>query len=63
MDQTLTVRNVDDGTKLRSLASPTNIIPVAALSADGKRAMASSCDGRLKIWDVDTGKELRAFSP
>jgi WD40 repeat protein len=32
-----------------------------ALSADGKRALSGSDDGTVKLWDVDSGKELKTF--
>jgi WD40 repeat protein len=36
-------------------------IRCTALSADGRRALSSSFDGEVRVWDVATGKELRAL--
>jgi WD40 repeat protein len=33
-----------------------------ALSADGKRALTGSGDHTLRLWDVESGKELRTFA-
>ena len=32
-----------------------------ALSADGRRAVSASDDKTLKVWDVETGRELRTL--
>ena len=32
-----------------------------ALSADGRRAVSASWDKTLKVWDVETGRELRTL--
>ena len=32
-----------------------------ALSADGRRAVSASGDKTLKVWDVETGRELRTL--
>jgi WD40 repeat protein len=33
-----------------------------ALSADGRRAVSASSDNTLKIWDVDSGMEVRTLA-
>ena len=32
-----------------------------ALSGDGRRAVSASWDQTLKVWDVETGRELRTL--
>jgi WD40 repeat protein len=33
-----------------------------ALSPDGQQAVSASWDGTLKVWDLETGCELRSFA-
>ncbi|KJU87018.1 repeat-containing protein, partial [Candidatus Magnetobacterium bavaricum] len=33
-----------------------------AVSPDGKYVFSGDRDGTLKLWDIDTGREIRAFS-
>ena len=33
-----------------------------ALSADGRRAVSASYDNTLKVWDLETGEELRTLA-
>ena len=32
-----------------------------AVSADGRRAVSASADNTLKVWDVESGRELRTL--
>jgi WD40 repeat protein len=47
-----------DGKPLRKLAGPTDWVLALAFSPDGKRLAAGGYDGRLWLWEVDSGKKL-----
>ena len=50
------------GTSLvRTLQGHTYPVFGVALSGDGRRAVSASGDNTLKVWDVETGRELRTF--
>lgn len=59
----VTVLDVGQGRLLHALEGhETNRkILAAAISADGKRALTSSLDYTLRLWDLDTGTEIRVF--
>src|SRR5207245_1697796 len=40
----------------------TALVRCVCVSADGKRVLTSSEDKTLRLWDADTGKELRVFA-
>ena len=44
------------------LTGHTGGVWIVSVSADGKRLLTSSDDTTLRLWDTDTGKELRVFS-
>jgi WD40 repeat protein len=44
------------------LTGHTNGVWIVSVSADGKRLLTSSGDTTLRLWDTDTGKQLRVFS-
>src|ERR1700722_13355002 len=44
------------------LAEHSGYILVASLSADGRRLLTAARGGELKLWDADSGQELRSFS-
>lgn len=45
-----------------SLTGHTGGVWIVSVSADGKRLLTSSDDTTLRLWDTDSGKELRVFS-
>ena len=46
------------GTERFTLIGHTGIINDCAISADGSTIVSGSADGKLKVWDTHTGKEL-----
>ncbi len=49
------------GSLVRTLRGHTDAIVGVALSGDGRRAVSASQDRTLKVWDVETGRELRTL--
>ena len=50
------------GTSLvRTLQGHTRAVNGVALREDGRRAVSASSDKTLKVWDVETGRELRTL--
>src|SRR5580700_8414547 len=37
------------------------VVNSAVFSGDGKRVLTASWDGTARLWDVETGKEIRQF--
>jgi WD40 repeat protein len=50
------------GALIRTLAGHSDSVNGVALSADGRRAVSTSWDHTLKVWDVDTGREIPTFA-
>ena len=46
---------------LRVLEGHSDRVSTVALCADGRRAVSGSCDGTLRVWDLDTGACLRVL--
>lgn len=49
------------GQELLTLKGHTNVVVSVAFSPDGKRLVAASMDGTVKVWDVRAGQELLSF--
>lgn len=49
-------------TSVRSFLGHTNQLSMAIFSSDGKRFISSSYDQTIRLWDVDSGQELKNFS-
>ncbi|MEG5066583.1 hypothetical protein QUB33_23490, partial [Microcoleus sp. B3-A4] len=47
---------------LRTLTGHTNSVTAVAIASDGKTAISASWDKTLKIWDTETGRELKTLS-
>lgn len=54
--------NLDTGTAGRKFAGHSDVITGLAVSNDGSRAASCSIDGTVRIWDVSSGKEVRALA-
>lgn len=55
------VLNLQTGEVLHELKGHTNDIWCAAFSPDGRRALTGGRDRTLRLWDLQTGGELRSF--
>jgi WD40 repeat protein len=51
---------VESGKELRQFVGHTGPVWFAVFTTDGGRALSSG-DGTLRLWDVETGKELHCF--
>jgi WD40 repeat protein len=58
------VRVIEKGVfgEIRKFTNHTGIIRSIAVSKDGKRALTGSQDQTVRLWEIDTGKELKKFT-
>lgn len=55
--------NAADGKELKTLTHPSDVLSLSFSPEKGKnRLVTGAADGRSRLWDLDTGKELEAFS-
>lgn len=57
---TFIVLQLPQGTPLHKFSHPKNISSIA-FSSDGKLLAVGTGDGKIKLWDVTTGKEVRTL--
>ncbi|MEM1426015.1 MAG: NB-ARC domain-containing protein, partial [Cyanobacteria bacterium P01_H01_bin.130] len=50
-----------DGALIRTFTGHNRGITAVAIAPDGKRGLSGSVDGTLKLWDLDSGRELCTF--
>ena len=62
MDQTLKVWDLGSGRELRTLSGHTEGVSAVAVTPDGQRAVSTSDDGTLKVWDLETEEVLATFT-
>jgi WD40 repeat protein len=53
---------LDSGESARALAGHTDFINALAVTSDGRRAISASADHTLRVWDVETGNCITAFT-
>jgi WD40 repeat protein len=46
---------------LRTLESHVGLVSAVAVTRDGRRAVSTSTDKTLKVWELGSGRELRAL--
>ena len=47
---------------LRTLKGHTDSVRAVAVTPDGRRAVSASSDRTLRLWDLESGKEIAAFT-
>lgn len=61
-DKTLRLRDAQTGQTIRTFVDEdTGQIDAVAFSSDGKYILSGSVDGKIRLWDVRTGVQLRQF--
>ncbi|GEM_PF-1728086 len=65
LDRRLTTRiwTVPDGRLVHELKGHTKTLEDLAFSPDGRRLATSAQDGAIRIWDVDSGKQVELIAP
>jgi WD40 repeat protein/energy-coupling factor transporter ATP-binding protein EcfA2 len=52
----------DVGPAKRTLSGHSDIVHAVAITPDGRRVVSGSDDHTLKVWDIETGRELRTLT-
>lgn len=63
MDHRVKVWKMDDGGLIREFKEPAAPLYCAALSPDGKIAVAAGREGQIWVWDVEANKLLNTITP
>ena len=50
-----------DSPLLRTLSGHSSVVDGVAITPDGKKAVSASSDNTLKVWNLETGKEIVTF--
>jgi WD40 repeat protein len=61
VDDALTIRELPSGKSVRTFDDKGWWIRCLAVSPNGKLALSGHDDGRIFLWDMDTGEPVRAF--
>ncbi len=61
-DTTIRWWDLSDGKQIRQVGSEVPVLSVAA-SADGSRVLVGQVNGVIRLFDGNSGSELRRFSP
>jgi WD40 repeat protein len=59
----LVLRSTLRGTRIRSFGPSRSQVCGFALAADGRHALTGHFNGRIALWDVSTGKDVRVLAP
>ncbi len=60
-DKTVRLWHIASGIEVRRFVGHEHWVNMIAFSPDGKRIVSSSFDRTVRLWDVDTGRQLRLF--
>ncbi|WP_442945174.1 WD40 repeat domain-containing protein [Nostoc sp.] len=47
---------------MRTFQGHSNWVSAVALTADGRQVISASLDNTLKLWNLETGKEIATFT-
>jgi WD40 repeat protein len=61
VDRTVRLWDVQTGKEIRALKGHTDVVNRVAFSPDGRRAISEDADA-MRLWDLDSGEELRRFN-
>jgi WD40 repeat protein len=61
LDNLLILWNVKTGEIVHRLIGHTGVVRSVAISSDGQRAISGSDDATVRLWNIETGQEIRRF--
>ena len=62
-DKIVNIWNADNGGKVREFKDSPQPVYAAALTPDGKTAVAGGREGVVYVWDVEANKLVAGFAP